>query len=84
MPHRSRCGDSCAGCERNQPARATFLRSVVAACRTRSVRSALSSSRFLLALLARIAGLSPCLAQSLAEAAEPLSETAGNLADRAS
>jgi hypothetical protein len=111
MPHGSRCGDACAGCERNQPARATlaFFRSVAAVCLTRSGRSVLSCSRILLDSLGRFAGLfaglpgcllrlarcaarhptntaagmSRCLAQSLTEAAERLSKTAGGLADRA-
>src|SRR5215212_1012183 len=106
MPHGSRCREACAGCKRNQPARATpaFLHSVAAACLTRSGRSVLSSSRFLLEPLGRIAGLlgllrlaccsarhltntadrlSRCLAQRLAEVAEPLSKTAGSPVNRA-
>ena len=80
MPHGSRCGDACAGCERNQPARATFLHSVAAVCLTRSGRSVLSSRGFLLQPLGRIAGLlAGCLPRLARCAARHLTNTADGL-----
>jgi hypothetical protein len=84
MPHGSGCGDACAGCERNQPARATpaFLHPVTATCLTRSGRS-LYSSRSLLeflgiaavltGLVSRLPRLACCAAPHLPKAADGLS-----------